>query len=237
MSCWKSVASLVRVLLDGVRSAEPPISAGTRGSSASSALPEAARVGRPVGLGFEDRQVRVPAVGQGARPGVVPARGARGVGRLPGGEPRAPLVLVLARRSRGHPRVELVDLVGHVELRLERPAQVLLGQLHLVRAERLAVRARRVLLVGRAEADVGAHGDERRPVRLGLGRRQGGVDRLEVVAVVDVLHVPAVGLEAAAPVLGEGEVGAAVDADVVVVVEDDELAEAEVPGQRGRLAG
>ena len=51
-----------------------------------------------------------------------------------------------------------------------------------------------------------------------------------------LLHVPAVGLEARADVLGEGEVGGAVDGDVVVVVEDDELAELQVAGERGGLA-
>ena len=50
------------------------------------------------------------------------------------------------------------------------------------------------------------------------------------------LHVPAVGLEALAHVLGEGEVGGAVDGDVVVVVEQDQLAELLVAGVGGGLA-
>ena len=99
------------------------------------------------------------------------------------------------------------------------------------------MRCSSVLLVRRPIADVAAHGDERRPGGLGLGRRQGGVDGRDVVAVAHPLCVPAVGVEPRAHVLGEGDVGAALDGDVVVVVEDDELAETQVPGQRGGLRG
>ena len=47
--------------------------------------------------------------------------------------------------------------------------------------------------------------------------------------------MPAVGLEARRHVLAEGERGVAVDGDVVVVVEQRQLAEPQVPGERGRL--
>ncbi len=93
-----------------------------------------------------------------------------------------------------------------------------------------------VLLVGRAAADVGAHGDQRRLAGLGLGRGDRSVDRVDIVAVGYALDVPAVGLEALAHVLGEGEVGGAVDGDVVVVVEEDQLAELLVAGEGGGLA-
>ena len=60
--------------------------------------------------------------------------------------------------------------------------------------------------------------------------------RVEVVGVVDVLHVPAVGLEALAAVLGEKlQLRRAVERDVVVVVEVDEAAEPELAGQRRGL--
>ena len=67
----------------------------------------------------------------------------------------------------------------------------------------------------------------------GLRRREGGVDGVHVVAVADRLHVPAVRLEARADVLGEGQIGRAVDGDVIVVVEDDEPAETLMPGEGG----
>ena len=81
--------------------------------------------------------------------------------------------------------------------------------------------------VRRAERDVRADDDQRRPLRLGLRVRDRLAQRVEVVRVVDVLHVPALRLEARAAVLGEGDRRRAVDRDVVVVVEVDELAEAE----------
>ena len=58
----------------------------------------------------------------------------------------------------------------------------------------------------------------------------------QVVRVVDVLDVPALRREPLAAVLGrERELGRPVDRDVVVVVEVDELAEAELARDRGRL--
>ncbi len=64
---------------------------------------------------------------------------------------------------------------------------------------------------------------------------------LEGVRVVgdlpDVLDVPPVGLESLRHVVGVGERGGPVDADVIVVVHVDETAEAQVAGQGRRLVG
>jgi hypothetical protein len=57
------------------------------------------------------------------------------------------------------------------------------------------------------------------------------------IALIDLLHVPAIGFEALAHVLGEGERGGAVEGDTVVVVEPHQLAQAEVAGQRSGLVG
>jgi hypothetical protein len=57
-----------------------------------------------------------------------------------------------------------------------------------------------------------------------------------MAAVLDDLDVPAVGLVALGHVLGEGTVGVAVNGDVVVIVDADEVAELEVAGQ-GRGLG
>ena len=91
------------------------------------------------------------------------------------------------------------------------------------------------LPVGAAVADDGADDDQGRPVLLGLGRLDGGLEPLEVVAVLHAQHAPAVGLEALADVLGEGEGGGAVDRDLVVVVEDLEPAELEMAGEGAGL--
>ena len=92
------------------------------------------------------------------------------------------------------------------------------------------------VLLGGAEADGGADGDDGGLVldRLGaLDGRQDGVD--VVVAVGDARDVPAVGLVALERVLGEGDVGAAVDGDLVVVVENDQTAQLEVARKTRRL--
>ena len=61
-------------------------------------------------------------------------------------------------------------------------------------------------------------------------RRDRRSQRIEVLGVLDALHVPAVGREALEVVLAvEGDRRCAVDRDVVVVVADDQLAEPEWP--------
>ena len=82
-------------------------------------------------------------------------------------------------------------------------------------------------LVGRAEPDHRLHRDQRRLARLSPGRRDGRVKRLAVVAVAP-LDVPAAGLEARGHILGEADRGRAVDGDVVVVIQHDQLAQAQM---------
>ena len=69
-----------------------------------------------------------------------------------------------------------------------------------------------------------------------MPRRQRRLEPVEVVGHLAELHdVPAVRLEPHADVVAVGQLGVAVDGDVVVVVDADQLAEAEVAGERGRL--
>ena len=82
-----------------------------------------------------------------------------------------------------------------------------------------------------AVADDRLHRDERRLPLVGDALGDGGVDRIEIVPVLDRERVPAEGRVARHPVLGEGELRVAVDRDVVVVVEEDEIVELEVPGE------
>ena len=63
------------------------------------------------------------------------------------------------------------------------------------------------------------------------------LDRLEVVAVLDPLGVPAVGVEPSGHVLRPGHRRRAVELDVVVVVEHDQLAQPQVAGQARGLRG
>jgi hypothetical protein len=105
-------------------------------------------------------------------------------------------------------------------------------------SERRAVRLGRVDEVRRAVGDVRAYDHHRRLSLLGLGAFDCLVERGQVVGIVDPLHVPALSFEAAADVVGvERDRGGSVDCDVVVVVEEDQLAEAELAGDRCGLAG
>ena len=132
---------------------------------------------------------------------------------------------------------QLAHLLGDGERLAERPAEVLLGQLHLLGAEWRPVGGRRALLVRRAVTDHGRQDDQRRPVGdpLRLAERQ--LDLLQARLLRQLVNRPPVGLEAAGHLLTEGEVGRALDRDLVVVVDRDQLAEPEVAGQRGGLGG
>ena len=151
-----------------------------------------------------------------------------------GVEALLPLGLLLAAALDAAAEV-LERLVRDVERLLARVAVDLLGEPDLLLAERRAVRAVRVLLVRRAGRDVRAHDDQARPVgdlARGVERR---LQRVELEVLAEVLDVPAVGLVARADVLGERQRRVALDRDVVVVVEADQPAEAEVAGDRRRL--
>jgi len=77
--------------------------------------------------------------------------------------------------------------------------------------------------------------DQRRPA-FGLpeyGERL--FDALEVVGVADPQHVPVIAEEPRRDILGESNARAALDGDVVVVVDPAEIVDAEMAGQRGRL--
>ena len=96
--------------------------------------------------------------------------------------------------------------------------------------------SRRVHQLGRGEADVRAHDDERGSTGLGDGGPSRGLEHVEVVRLLaDVLDVPAVGGESLRGVVAQGELGRTVDRDVVVVVEDRQAVEPEESGERGGL--
>jgi len=129
----------------------------------------------------------------------------------------------------------LERLLGDVKRLEAGPAEALLRELHLVFAERRAVGLGRVLLVRTAVRDVGAHDDQRRPVRDPPAGGYASVQRAQVVPVRHALHVPTVALEPLCRVVGEREVGLAVDGDTVVVVNPDQATELQVAGERARL--
>ena len=123
-----------------------------------------------------------------------------------------------------------VDLVGDLEGAVG-PADRLArgGDLGLTQGG--AVDVARALLVGGARTDHGAADDEAGALGLGLGERDGSIDRAHVVPVDRLDHVPAVGTEARGGILGEPALHLAVDRDSVGIVEDDELAQFPGAGQ------
>jgi hypothetical protein len=72
-------------------------------------------------------------------------------------------------------------------------------------------------------SDHGADLDDAGSVLRFFGSLNGTAQSLQVVGIIYGLHMPAVGGVSLEDVFGEGEVGVAVDGDVVVIVEDDEL--------------
>jgi hypothetical protein len=115
-------------------------------------------------------------------------------------------------------------------------AEDVLGRPDLVLAQRRPVGGAGVLLVRRGPADDRPQHDQRRTAGLGLRGGQRAVNRHQVFAVADVLHVPAVGFIPPADVLSERDVGAVLDRDPVGVVDQDQITQFLGTGQRRRLA-
>src|SRR5690606_18200039 len=107
----------------------------------------------------------------------------------------------------------------------------------LVLAQRRPVRRLLAGLVGGAVADGGAAAQQRRLVLRAQRLLDRGLDALRIVAVHVADHVPAVGLEARRGVVGEPAGDVAVDRDVVVVPERDQLVQAPGARQRGGFVG
>ncbi len=132
----------------------------------------------------------------------------------------------------------LQRLLGDVERLVGlRPSEILLGRHDFVGTEGLAMRGGGVLLLRAAVADVRPGDDQRWTRRIGLRFGDGFVDRVEIVDVRNVQHLPAIRLEPFARVIGVREVGATVDRDAIVIVEADELSELEVSREGRSLVG
>ena len=93
----------------------------------------------------------------------------------------------------------------------------------------------RVLFVRAAVSDMRANDNQRRPLPLLLRFVKSAVYRLEIIAVGQILHEPAVSLEAPPHIFVEGQVRRALNADVIVIVKEGEVAETEKPGDRSSL--
>src|SRR3972149_2374192 len=113
------------------------------------------------------------------------------------------------------------------------PAEILLRFSKVFLTKRRAVHLGHVLAWA-AKADMRAAGDQRRPLRLRLRRPEGDIYRLHIVPI-DTLHVPTVSSKARRDVIAVSQISRPIYRDVVIVVEDDQPAQTQVPGQRGYL--
>ena len=197
----------------------------------------AAAVARGVALGRrrKDRQRLFPAVGQVAADELLELGGFGGIGGGIGGQQLAVAVLGALTAAYSLAVVGL-HVVGNVEARLQRPAQVLLGRLEFLFTQRLAVHLGGAGLVWAAIADDALDADDTGP-RVVLRGHYCLVDRAAVERVDAALNMPAVPFKALGPILGVGDVGLAVDGNGVIVVEIDDLAQAQMARQAGGLAG
>ena len=155
------------VLVDGPRSAEPPISQGMFCASTFSTLPDASRPAMPLASAGKLGRLRSQPAGSSRR--CIWSSSAASSGNClryaANSASHAAARLAAARADAGGE--VLADAVGHEELRVLRPAVGALGELDFLVAQRLAVGRGGVLLVRRAVADVAVEDDQRRPA-LGL---------------------------------------------------------------------
>jgi len=94
-----------------------------------------------------------------------------------------------------------------------------------------------IRLVGGAHADLGLAADQGGLVAFCLGLHQGGLNGGAAVAVHVGDHLPAVGFKALRGIVGEPALDIAVDGNAVIVVEGDELAQAQGASQGAGFVG
>ena len=187
---------------------------------------------------LQDRQIRVPAGGQ-ARPRRAAATPRRAPG-TPSRMRRSASPTPLRARFRAPTAVRKCARAsgGTKKGSFHSQPRAFLVSDDLFLAERAAVRLGRAGLVRRAVPDRRVHDDDRGPALSRAPPPDRAVDRVQIrVAVLDVQDLPAVGLVAAADVLGERHGGGTVERDLVGVVEERQLAQAQVAGERRGLAG
>ena len=191
--------------------------------------------GNPLLIGGEDGQGRVPPLGEGAGSDPFEFGGEVGMGVPVGGQVPLPGLFPLFTDFEGFAEV-LEDISGDEEAGFEGPAERFFCTVEFFVARGFAVGFFGTRAGGQTVTDDGAAENER-GTGIGFGGFEGEVNGFDIVAIGENLGVPAVGVETGGAVLGEGEGGVAFDGDVVVVVEVDEFAEAEVPGEGGGFGG
>ncbi len=114
------------------------------------------------------------------------------------------------------------------------PAECCLGGGIFSGTQRRAMHAACTGAIWRTIANDGLERDQRRAVGLSLGARQRRIDSV-VIVTVNLFDIPAASLELGRNIVGEGDFRAAVDGDAVIIIKQDQLAEAKVTGKRDRF--
>src|SRR5215469_6006148 len=132
---------------------------------------------------------------------------------------------VRLRRAADPIREVLVNTIGHQELRILGPSVIAFTQPDLIVAQRFAMRRGSVLLMWGAVPDMAVENDEGGASLLLSENIEGMLDAADVIGVADPQYVPSIPDKPGLDVLGEGDAGASLDRDVVVVVDPAEVVE------------
>ena len=128
-------------------------------------------------------------------------------------------------------------LIRDITIGFKGPANGLFGQFDFIFTKGFAVHGCRALLVRAAASDDGPYRNNRGPCAFFSCQGECIFNGLQVISISHPLSVPAVGIKAGHGVFRKGDVRAALDSDVVVIVEVNELAEFEMAGEGGRFMG
>ncbi len=124
-----------------------------------------------------------------------------------------------------------VDFIRNLK-RGQGPADIGAGGLHLISPQGAAVGGGGALLVGRTPTDHRLTADQAGGILLRLRRQHCGANRLRIVAVHLINHVPAISTETGRRIVCKPTGHIAVDGYAVVIVKGDQLAEPEGSRQR-----
>ena len=117
------------------------------------------------------------------------------------------------------------------------PAIAGFGGTNFLLAERFTVRGGGILFVRRAIGNMAIHNDQRGAFVFFERRRKGLLQLLKIIGIANALHIPVIPHKARRHVFSERQRRVALNGNAVIVIDPDQIAEAQVPGQRRRLAG
>ena len=115
-----------------------------------------------------------------------------------------------------------------------RPVKPSAGQRHFVGAKGRTMTLRRIDLIRATVPNVSPTDDNCRPGILSNGSRERGTDGIGVMSI-GTKHSPTKALKATLDILREGDIDRAVDGDLIVVIEPDQIVETPVSSHRCRL--